>query len=243
MLLVDRLEDLVLLPGRVRHPATGREYPLGALAATMTEHERTCIYQFLMPVAQDPVQTGRAFRIGFPHLLYAYGAHLAGVEVDELTGAVTVQTYLAVTESGRVLNPQTWEQQIQGAVAQGIGYALYEDCRLAEGRILTPDLATYILPGSMDLPEIISLAVETEEASGPFGMKGVGEVATNGPLPAIANALADACGIGLTRSPLTAERVLAALPGGRDLPRPDRGVSDPDRGGARPVVTVPGGDP
>jgi CO/xanthine dehydrogenase Mo-binding subunit len=215
MLLVDTLDDLELLPGRVRHPATGREIPLKLLAATLTEPERIGIYQYLMPVVKDPPDTGKAFRIGFPHLLFAYGAHLARIEVDELTGLITVQDYLAVTDAGRVLNAQSCEQQIQGGVAQGIGYALSEELRLQAGRVLTPDFSTYIIPGASDIPEMCSLTVDTYEESGPFGMKGIGEVATNGPLPAIANALADACGIRATRSPLTAERVLAALPADR----------------------------
>ncbi|MCX5825056.1 MAG: xanthine dehydrogenase family protein molybdopterin-binding subunit [Deltaproteobacteria bacterium] len=211
-LLVDTLDDLELLPGRVRHPATGREIPLAMLAATMSEPERICISQFLMPVVRDVPDTGKAFAIGFPHLLYAHAAHVACVEVDELTGTVDVKAYLAVTEAGRVLNPQGFEQQVQGAVAQGIGYTLCEEVKLEQGRVLTPDLATYIIPSAPDIPEMISLAVETEEPSGPYGMKGVGEVGTNGPLPAIAGGVARACGVGgLRRAPLTAERVLEAL--------------------------------
>jgi CO/xanthine dehydrogenase Mo-binding subunit len=221
MLLVDTLEDLELLPGRVRHPATGREVPIAALAATMTEPERICISQFLMPVVKDVPDTGKAFFIGFPHLLFSYAAHLARVEVDELTGRIEVSSYLAVTEAGRVLNPQGIEQQVQGAIAQGIGYALCEEVRLEEGRILTPDLATYIIPGAPDIPEITSLVVETYEPTGPYGMKGAGEVGINGPLPAIANAVADACGIGITRSPLTAERIMEAL---RQRPCGDSGA-------------------
>jgi CO/xanthine dehydrogenase Mo-binding subunit len=211
MLLVDTLEDLELLPGRVHHPATGREIPLKMLAATLTEPERICIYQYLMPVVKNPPDTGKAFFIGFPHLLFSYSAHLVCIEVDELTGAISVKDYLAVTEAGRVINPQSYEQQIQGAIAQGLGYALSEDLRLREGSILTPDFATYIIPGALDVPDITSISVEVYEDTGPYGMKGVGEVAMNGPLPAIANALADACGIRPTQSPLTAERVLAAL--------------------------------
>jgi CO/xanthine dehydrogenase Mo-binding subunit len=217
-LLVDTLDDLELLPGRVRHPATGREIPLAMLAATMTEPERICISQFLMPVVKDVPDTGKAFVIGFPHLLFSHAAHLACVEVDELTGTIDVKAYLAATEAGQVLNPQGFEQQIQGAIAQGIGYALCEEVKLEKGRVLTPDLATYIIPSAPDVPEMTSLAVEVVEPSGPYGMKGVGEVGTNGPLPAIAGALADACGIRMTRSPLTAERVLSALQKQQEAP-------------------------
>jgi CO/xanthine dehydrogenase Mo-binding subunit len=211
MLLSDTLDDLELLPGRVKNLATGREIPLTALAAMMIPEDRTCISQFLMPVVRDRLDTGREFVIGFPHLLFSYAAHLVCIEVDELTGAVEVKAYLAATEAGRVLNPQSFEQQVQGAIAQGIGYALSEEVLLKEGRIMNPDFAAYIIPGAMDIPDILSLAVEAYEPSGPYGMKGVGEVGMNGPLPAIAGALADACRIRLTSSPLTAERISASL--------------------------------
>jgi CO/xanthine dehydrogenase Mo-binding subunit len=218
MLLSDTLDDLELLPGRVKNLASGREIPLTALAAIMTPEDRVCISQFLMPVVRDKLDTGKAFVIGFPHLLFSYAAHLVYIEVDELTGGIAVKAYLAATEAGRVLNPQAFEQQIQGAIAQGIGYALSEEVLLTDGHILNPDFATYIIPGALDVPELISLAVEAYEPSGPYGMKGVGEVGMNGPLPAIAGALADACGIHMTRSPLTAERVLLALQKQQETP-------------------------
>ncbi len=210
-LLVDRLEDLELLPGRVRHPATGREIPLAMLAATLTEPERFCVYQYLMPVVPAPPATGKEFKIGFPHLLFSYGCHLACLELDELTGEVAIRDYLAVTEAGRIVNPQTCEQQVQGAVAQGIGYALCEELQVTQGMIRTENLGEYIIPGALDLPDIRTVFVESYEETGPYGMKGIGEVAANGPLPAIANALADAGGIWIAHSPLTPERVLTAL--------------------------------
>jgi len=211
ILLSDTLDDLELLPGRVKNLMSGREIPLTALAAMMTPEDRVCISQFIMPVVRDKLDTGKEFVIGFPHLLFSYAAHLVCIEVDELTGAINVEAYLAATEAGRVLNPQAFEQQVHGAIAQGIGYALSEEVLMQEGRIVNPDFATYIIPGALDIPEMVSLAVETYEPTGPYGMKGVGEVGMNGPLPAIAGALADACGVHMTRSPLTAERVLAAL--------------------------------
>ena len=218
MLLSDTLDDLELLPGRVKNLASGREVPLAALAAMMSPEDRVCISQFLMPVVRDKLDTGKEFVIGFPHLLFSYAAHLVRIEVDELTGAIEVKSYLAATEAGRVLNPQAFEQQVHGAIAQGIGYALSEEVLMEKGRIVNPDFATYIIPGSLDIPEITSLIVEAYEPSGPYGMKGVGEVGMNGPLPAIASALADACSIRLTRSPLTAERVLAALQKQQETP-------------------------
>jgi CO/xanthine dehydrogenase Mo-binding subunit len=219
-LLADTLEHLELLPGRVRDLQTGKEITLEMIARRMTAEDRICISQFLMPVARDRLDTGKEFAIGFPHLLFSHAAHLAAIEVDELTGAVEVVAYAAATEAGRVLNPQTFTQQVQGAVAQGIGYALFEEVVSRRGKILTPDFTTYHIPGAQDVPDIDSGIVEAWEPSGPYGMKGVGEVGTNGPLPAIANALHDACGIRLTRSPLSRERVLEAL----------AGRSDPEKG-------------
>ncbi len=217
-LLVDRLEDLELLPGGVRHVATGRELPLAMLAATLTDPERFCVYQYLMPVVPDPPATGKAFKIGFPHLLFSYGCHLACIEVDELTGEVAVKEYLAVTEAGRIINPQTSVQQVQGAVAQGIGYALCEELQVDGGIIRTENLGEYIIPTALDLPDIKTSFVEIYEETGPYGMKGIGEVAANGPLPAIANALVDAGGAPVNRSPLTRERVLASLAAARNHP-------------------------
>lgn len=211
VLLADTLDHLELLPGRVRDLQSGREITLSTIGSMMAAEDRICISQFLMPVVRDKLDTGKDFFIGFPHLIFSYAAHLACIEVDTLTGAIEVKHYAAATEAGHVLNPQTFTQQVQGAITQGIGYALYEEVMMEKGRLLTPDFTTYHIPGAMDVPEINSEIVETWEPSGPYGMKGVGEVGANGPLPAIANALFDACGVRLTCSPLKQARVLEAL--------------------------------
>lgn len=210
MLLADTLDNLELLPGCVRDLQSGKEILLESIALLFSAEDRVCTSQFLMPVARDKLDTGKDFFIGFPHLIFSYAAHLVAVEVDTLTGAIDVKNYAAATEAGHVLNPQTFTQQVQGAIAQGIGYALFEEVVTDRERLLTPDFTTYHIPGAQDVPDMDSQIVETWEPSGPYGMKGVGEVGANGPLPAIANALADACGIRLKRSPLTPERVLSA---------------------------------
>ncbi len=211
VLMVDEDRGLVLLPGKVRHLPSGKEAPLKLLAQIMPDSDRVSISQSIMPVSQDVPATGKEFFIGFPHVLFSHGAHLACVEIDELTGKTDVIHYLAVTEAGRVINPQCFEQQVQGAVAQGIGYALSERVQMNDGAILNPNFTNYILPTSLDIPEIISAAVETVEASGPYGMKGVGEVGVNGPLPAIAGAIEDALNRPVNRSPIDVEQVLSAL--------------------------------
>lgn len=213
LLMADETAGLALVPGSVRHLPSGREVSLELLARILPETDRSSVGQFVMPVCQDKVETGREFKIGFPHVLFSYAAHLACVEVDELTGKVDVKAYLAATDGGRMLNPDGFEQQVHGAVAQGIGYGVMEEVLVEEGKIRNPGFTNYILPTSLDIPEIESVSVETVEATGPFGMKGIGEVGMNAPLPAIAGAVADAVGCSLRKSPLTAQEVLRAASG------------------------------
>ena len=211
LLFIDSDRDLRLVPGKVIHPPSGREVPFQQLASFMPHEDRVCISQFVAPVCEDIPDTSKGFLIGFPHVIFAYGAHLARIEVDLTTGAIRVCDYLAATDGGAVINPPMFDQQVQGGVAQGLGYALMEDVVIHEGIVRSGNFATYLMPGALDLPDTVSCAYQGHEPTGPFGMKGVGEVALNGPLPAIANALDDACGIRLCHAPLTPERVLAEL--------------------------------
>lgn len=204
-------EDFALSPGKIRHLPSGRDVPLAALAERMSAAERSAAGYWRAPQARDQLRLEKRFAMGLPHSVFSYAAHAAFVEVDELTGQVEVLDYLAVTEAGRVLNRQAFDQQIQGGVAQGLGYALFEDYDVRDGRSSTPGFAAYVLPMSLDLPDIESEAVEIHETTGPFGMKGVGEIPLDAVLPAAANALTEACGTRPERSPFTPERVLAAL--------------------------------
>jgi len=219
LLMAGSTADFELLPGLVRHLPTGRDVPLSALATNMAPTERVSVHHWRAPVCREPVNAkSNTTLFGLPHILFSYAAHLAYVEVDELTGRMEVVRYLAVTDSGRVINPQVYEQQIQGGIVQGIGYGLYEDYKVENGRSGTPDLSTYLAPTALDAPDMESITVELHEPTGPFGLKGVGEIAISGPLPAAANALADACGIRIKRAPFTPERVLAALNLKKDNP-------------------------
>ncbi|MBP1734352.1 MAG: Xanthine dehydrogenase [Deltaproteobacteria bacterium] len=199
--------DLELEPGCVCRKATGRRLPLSQVAALLSDEERIVATTYTSPTAKED---SAIIYLG-PHLLYSYAAHLARIEVDELTGEVEIKDYLAVTDGGSVLNPQIYEQQIQGSIAQGVGYALTERFLFEKGYILTPNLATYTIPTAPDIPDMTSMTVELPEETGPFGMKGVGEIAINGPLPAIANALCDAIGVRFDTAPFTAEAVLEAM--------------------------------
>jgi CO/xanthine dehydrogenase Mo-binding subunit len=211
LLFVDSDKDLRLVPGKVIHLPSKREVPLERLASFMPGEDRVCISQYVAPVCEEVPDTATGFFIGFPHVIFAYGAHLARVQVDLSTGVIRVLDYLAATDGGRVINPAMFDQQVHGGVGQGLGYALTEDLVTHEGRVMSRDLGTYLVPGAMDVPDIVSIPYHNNENTGPFGMKGIGEVAMNGPLPAVANAVADACGIRLRHAPLTPVRVLEAI--------------------------------
>jgi CO/xanthine dehydrogenase Mo-binding subunit len=206
---VEDIDSLELVPGAVRIKGSGRKAALRDVAALIDAVDRSCKGYFRTPYDES---TLGIMYLG-AHVLFSFGAHLARIEVDTLTGRIDVVDYVAVTDAGRVLNRAQYDQQVQGSIAQGIGYALMEDYVMKDGRHETGDLATYIIPTSLDVPDMVSIAVETDETTGPFGMKGIGEVVISGCVPAIANAFHDACGVRITRVPLTPERVLSALAG------------------------------
>ncbi|MBN2809516.1 MAG: xanthine dehydrogenase family protein molybdopterin-binding subunit [Deltaproteobacteria bacterium] len=211
-LMVEDWQEFTLLPGRLRHLPTGREIPLQRLAALLSPDERVVSNRYRAPVNRDQPTANPGLKLhGIPHLIFSYGVHLAAVEIDKLSGNVAVKKYLAVTDCGNLINPQLFEQQMQGGIAQGIGYSLYEDLKVTKGVVQTSNFATYIIPSALDLPEMICKALAQPESSGPFGLKGVGEIAIDAPLPTIANAVSDACGVRCREFPLTAERLLRAL--------------------------------
>jgi len=143
---------------------------------------------------------------------YAYGTQGAEVEVDEETGEVTILKLVAIHDVGRILNKQTLLGQIYGALAQGVGYALFEHVLTHEGKILNPDFTDYKIATAheMSFPMEVDF-VETDDQFGPFGAKGVGESGLVPTAPAIANAIYDAVGVRIKDLPITPERVLAAL--------------------------------
>ena len=210
--LVDDGGELTLMPGAIVQKTTGCSIPLSRLAGLFFLHERFSVATFQAPTASERPTADQNLQLcGIPHHIFSYGVHLAGVEVDELTGKVEVKQFLAISDCGTIMNPQLFEQQIQGGIAQGLGYALCEDFIADRGQVITLDLSTYIIPTAMDIPDLLSIAVEIPEETGPFGLKGAGEISIDGPLPAVANAVADACGVRIFRYPLTPERVLEAL--------------------------------
>ena len=143
---------------------------------------------------------------------YAYGTQAVEVEVDEDTGEVRILRLVAAHDVGKVLNPQTLRGQTYGALAQGVGYALYEQVISSEGRILNAGFTDYKVPGFREMAFPIDLVfIETAEERGPFGAKGVGEPGLVPTAPAIANAIFDAVGVRVRDLPITPEKLLAAI--------------------------------
>jgi CO/xanthine dehydrogenase Mo-binding subunit len=149
-------------------------------------------------------------------LAYAFATHVAEVEVDEETGHVEVLRLVAVHDPGRVLNPLGAEGQVEGGLSQGMWFALGEEYRFHDGRLLNPNFTDYAVPTSLDVPEMIVDWAQTDEPNGPYGAKSLGEMALVPTPAAIANAIYDAVGIRLTHLPMTSERVYAALKRQRD---------------------------
>ena len=141
-----------------------------------------------------------------------FSAHYAEVTVDTETGQVTVVKYVAAIDCGTAINPKLAEGQVEGAVVNGLSYALTEEYLFDEnGRMRNPNFADYKIFSTLDMPEMVTIMVPTYEESGPFGAKSVSEIGINGPCPAIANAIYDAVGVRLRETPFTPERVLKAL--------------------------------
>ncbi|MGN9913051.1 xanthine dehydrogenase family protein molybdopterin-binding subunit [Phytohabitans sp. LJ34] len=149
----------------------------------------------------------------FPH-----GTHLCATEVDTETGQVTIRSYVAVDDVGKVINPLIVEGQVHGGVVQGIAQALFEEAVYdEEGNLLTGTFVDYTPPSSADLPDIVTDRTETPAPDHPLGVKGVGEAGTIASTPAVVNAIVDALrpyGVSDIRMPCTPERVWRAIQGG-----------------------------
>jgi CO/xanthine dehydrogenase Mo-binding subunit len=148
-----------------------------------------------------------------PDSTQAHACAVAEVEVDTETGEVTVLSIKSAYEIGRQINPRLVEGQIRGGSFMGMAHALYETTApYYPSPDYTPgSFSEYILPGPMELPEIESVVLEYPSSTGPYGVKGVGEMTANCPIPAIVNAIYNAVGVRITDLPVTPEKILRAL--------------------------------
>jgi CO/xanthine dehydrogenase Mo-binding subunit len=197
---------MTLMGGRAVHDAA-----LAALRKWDEEEERPSVatVQYRPPATSvlDPT-TGA----GRPNYCYGYVAQAVEVEVNTLTGQVQVLTIVSVHDVGKAINKQQVEGQIEGCLAQALGYALLEHFQVRDGKILTPYFSSYLLPTVLDMPtEIVPVIMELADPNGPYGARGMAEMALIPLAPAIAAAIHNATGAWLTQQPMTPERVLAAL--------------------------------
>ncbi|HEX7735280.1 MAG TPA: xanthine dehydrogenase family protein molybdopterin-binding subunit [Ktedonobacteraceae bacterium] len=149
---------------------------------------------------------------GTPNYCYGYSAQAVEVEVNLLTGQVQVLRVISVHDVGKAINMQQVTGQVEGCLAQALGYALLEHFQVRDGQILTSHLSTYLLPTVLDMPvEITPVILELADPHGPFGARGMAEMPLVPFAPAVAHAIHNASGIWLTQQPMTPERVLSAL--------------------------------
>ncbi len=196
-----------------------------ARSISMSELSRTAEARSVMPYCHDTfdAETGEfdpSTGQGRSYPDYTHGAHAVEVEVDEQTGEVRILKYVACHDVGRAIDMQRVVGQIQGAVAQGVGYAMSEEVEIKDGVMSSTLFANYLIPTSVDLPDINAIGLELYPGKGPFGARGIGEPPIGPCAPALASAIADAVGVRMRRLPMTPERVLAALRAADDPRRP-----------------------
>ncbi|MES2394248.1 MAG: xanthine dehydrogenase family protein molybdopterin-binding subunit [Acidobacteriota bacterium] len=156
---------------------------------------------------------------------YAWAVYVAEVAVDMNTYMATVTRFDALQEVGKVMHPVLAKGQIEGGVAQGIGYALYEKCMWQNGRMMNNQMTNYIMPTSADLPPIHVHFEEVPSVHGPGGAKGIGELPMDGPAPAILNAIENATGVAFNTIPLLPEDIFERF---TSLGHPHGGSEDID---------------
>jgi CO/xanthine dehydrogenase Mo-binding subunit len=179
--------------------------------AKWRSEERPAIatYQYRPPrtTPYDP-QTGKSE----PNFAYGYVAQAVTVEVDTETGHVRLLEVISTDDVGKAINPQQVQGQIEGAVAQAMGYAIMENFIQKDGYVQTQHLSTYLIPTVLDVPEHVeSQILEYPDPIGPWGARGMGEMPFLPMAPAIIAAVHDATGVWFHDFPLTPERVLRGL--------------------------------
>ena len=186
----------------------------GAVFVTRDPSRRITYAELARSVGSDTLSAEATVIPGSPdYIVNSFGAHFCEVEVDTATGRVRVKRYVAAQDSGRIINPRTALNQVEGAVSQMLGFALSEELitDAPTGITLNGSYLEHKSPTIQDYPDITAIFADVVDPVGPMGAKALGEVPAVGVAPAIANALHDAIGVRFTRLPITPDRVLDAL--------------------------------
>ena len=178
-----------------------------------------------------PVEWDDELFHGDAYPAYAWAVYVAEVAVDLNTYSASVTRFDALQEVGKIMHPVLAKGQIEGGVAQGIGYALYEKCVWKDGRMMNNQMTNYIMPTSADLPEIHVHFEETPSVHGPCGAKGIGELPMDGPAPAILNAIENATGVSFDSIPLLPEDIFERFSSFTSSPHGGTEELDSDRVG------------
>jgi xanthine dehydrogenase molybdenum-binding subunit len=180
----------------------GRRVPISEVVAEARREGRIpkIAYQYVAPDTDL-----------YHHFAFGFGTQAALVEVDVNTGETKVLQVVAACDVGRVINPLALQGQVEGSISMGLGMALQENFVMEEGQVLTDSLHKCKLPTIDQTPEVISFFVEEETKDGPYGAKGVGELASIPTAPAIVNAIFNATGVRCYRLPATKKWLKAAL--------------------------------
>jgi CO/xanthine dehydrogenase Mo-binding subunit len=210
--------------GHLAHDYTPAEFKQAAIAYLAERGPLIAEARYELPAGSSVFWDDHAYK-GDAYPSYAWAIYVAEVAVDTLTYAAEVKDFYALQEVGKVIHPILAKGQIEGGVAQGIGYALYEKCVYEGGLMRNNQMTNYIMPTSADLPPIRVAFEETPSIHGPKGAKGIGELPMDGPAPAILNAIEHATGIAFTEVPLLPEDIFERMTGsagaGTEVLEPD----------------------
>jgi len=204
---------LALAADKLQTPAEELEARLGMIRVKAEPARTISIKEVVGPVRGAAPHSVIGEATNTPRNDYSFAAQFAEVEVDVETGQTQVLRMVAVHDIGRAINPTSAEGQVEGALQQGIGFALMEDMLVdAEtGQTLNANLVDYKTLTALDMPQIEIVLLESDDPLGPFGAKGVAEDGMCPTAPAVANAIRHATGISMKQLPITAERLLDAL--------------------------------
>jgi CO/xanthine dehydrogenase Mo-binding subunit len=203
-----QIKETLAAAGLLREPYTAEDFARACRDYIESNGALKSFSQYKQP--EDIEWDDEHYR-GDAYGAYAWAVYVAEVSVDTVTYEARVEDFVAVQEVGRVIHPVLAAGQIEGGVAQGIGWALYESVVWQDGRMLNGQMTNYIIPTSADIPPIRVHFFENPYALGPAGAKGIGELPMDGPAPAVLNAVEHAVGVAFDRVPLTPEAVMESL--------------------------------
>lgn len=197
--------------GLIEDPKTGKKYTFGQVINKAVPGGVEVIgrgYSMMEGGTGLDRETGQGAN---PTSFWMYTAQAAEIELDTNTGKIKVNRIVAVNDVGKAINEVNVRQQIEGAVAMGVGIALMEELKFNDGVVVNSNLHDYKIPTAADMPDIETIIVEVPHPLGPYGAKGLGEAPVAPMPPAIANAVRNVTGVRIYKTPLSPENVLKEL--------------------------------